>query len=162
MIELLPRVGEYVATGGVVFAVHGGSPPVDRRILSCVDLGRSRSLYQDPTFGIRQLVDVGTQALSPAINQMTTAVQVIDRLQDLLLRIGRRPRPSGLFTDDRGVVRLVEPTTDASYLLDLAFREISQCGAGSWHVTRRLAAAYADLDAEGMEGWHEPIARLQT
>ena len=56
----------------------------------------------------------------------------------------------------------MEPTTDPSYLLDLAFREISQCGAGSWHVTRRLAAAYADLDAEGMEGWHEPIARLQT
>jgi uncharacterized membrane protein len=162
VIELLPRVGEYVATRGVVFAVHGGSPPADRRILACVDLGRSRSLYQDPTFGIRQLVDVGTQALSPAINQMTTAVQVIDRLQDLLLRIGRRPKPSGLFTDDRGAVRLVEPTTDPSYLLDLAFREISQCGAGSWHVTRRLAAAYADLDAEGMDGWHEPIARLQT
>ena len=74
VIELLPRVGEYVATGGAVFAVHGGNPPDDRRILACLDLGRVRSLYQDPTFGVRQLVDVATQALSPAINQMTTAV----------------------------------------------------------------------------------------
>ena len=82
----------------------------------------SRSLYQDPTFGVRQLVDVATQALSPAINQMTTAVNVIDRLQDLMLRIGRRPVPSGMFTDARGEVRLVEPTTSSAYILELAFR----------------------------------------
>ena len=161
VIELLPRIGEYVPTQAAVFAVHGGRPVDDRRILACVDLGRSRSLYQDPTFGIRQLVDVGTQALSPAINQMTTAVQVIDRLQDLLLRIGRRPVPSGLFTDPDGTVRLVEPTIPPSYILDLAFQEISQCGAASWHVTRRLAAAYADLASEGVEDWREALARLQ-
>jgi uncharacterized membrane protein len=160
VIELLPRVGEYVPTRAAVFAVHGGRPPDDRRILACLDLGRSRSLYQDPTFGIRQLVDVGTQALSPAINQMTTAVQVIDRLQDLLLRIGRRPAPSGLYTDPQGTVRLVEPTVSSSYIVDLAFQEISQCGATSWHVTRRLAAAYADLESEGIEDWREPLARL--
>jgi uncharacterized membrane protein len=160
VIELLPRVGEYVPTQAAVFAVHGGRPPDDRRLIACLDLGRSRSLYQDPTFGIRQLVDVGTQALSPAINQMTTAVQVIDRLQDLVLRIGRRPVPSGLYTDPQGTVRLVEPTVSSSYLLDLAFQEISQCGAASWHVTRRLAAAYADLGSEGVEDWREPVARL--
>ena len=161
VIELLPRVGEYVPTQGAVFAVHGGRQPDDRRILACLDLGRARSLYQDPTFGIRQLVDVGTQALSPAINQMTTAVQVIDRLHDLLLRIGRQPVPSGMYTDPHGTVRLVEPTASSSYILDLAFQEISQCGATSWHVTRRLAAAYADLESEGVEDWREPLARLQ-
>ena len=161
VIELLPRVGEYVPTGGAVFAVHGGSTTDDARLLACVDLGRVRSLYQDPTFGVRQLVDVATQALSPAINQMTTAVLVIDRLQDLMLRIGRRPVPSGLFTDDQGEVRLVEPTTPSAYILELAFLEISQCGAASWQVTRRLAAAYDDLEAEGIEGWHEPLGRLR-
>ncbi len=161
VIELLPHVGEYVTTGGAVFAVHGGNPPEDARVLACLDLGRVRSLYQDPTFGIRQLVDVGTQALSPAINQMTTAVQVIDRLQDLMMRIGRRPVPTGMFTDDRGEVRLVEPTWEPAYVLALAFLEISQCGATSWHVTRRLAAAYDALEAEAVEGWHEPIAHLR-
>ncbi len=161
VIELLPRVGEYVPTGGAVFAVHGGTPVDDARLLACLDLGRVRSLYQDPTFGVRQLVDVATQALSPAINQMTTAVNVIDRLQDLMLRIGRRPVPSGTFTDTNGDVRLVEPTTSSAYILELAFVEISKCGATSWHVTRRLAAAYDDLEAEGIDGWHEPIARLR-
>ncbi|MGH3306194.1 MAG: DUF2254 family protein [Nocardioides sp.] len=138
-----------------------GTPPDDQQLLACLHLGRNRTPVQDPTFGIRQLVDVGTQALSPAINQMTTAVLVIDRLHDLLLRIGRQPAPSGMYTDPEGTVRLVEPTTPPSYILDLAFREISQYGASSLHVTRRLAAAYADLSAEGVADWQEPMARLQ-
>jgi hypothetical protein len=54
----------------------------------------------------------------------------------------------------------VEPTTSSAYILELAFREISQWGAASWHATRRLAAAFADLSADA-ELWHEPVARLQ-
>jgi uncharacterized membrane protein len=161
VIELIPRIGEYVPTGGPVFAVHGGDPPADEHLLACLDLGRARTLYQDPEFGLRQLVDVATQALSPAINQMSTAVQVIDRLHDLLLRIGRRPAPTGLHVDAEGTVRLVEPTTSPAYLLNLAFHEISMCGASSAQVTRRLAAAYADLLAEAPPEWHEPLTRLR-
>ena len=130
-------------------------------ILACLDLGRARTLYQDPTFGIRQLVDVATQALSPAINQPSTAVQVIDRLYDLLLRIGRVPTPTGLHLDADHAVRLVEPTLTPAYLLDLAFQEISQVGASSWHVTRRLAAAYDDLSRESPDDWHAAISRLR-
>ncbi|WP_196804109.1 DUF2254 domain-containing protein [Marmoricola sp. URHB0036] len=161
VIELVPRIGEYVASGGPVFAVHGGNPPDDSALLGCLDLGRARTLYQDPTFGIRQLVDVATQALSPAINQPSTAVQVIDRLYDLLLRIGRVPTPTGLHLDTDHVVRLVEQTLTPAYLLDLAFQEISQVGASSWHVTRRLAAAYADLSRESPDDWHPAISRLR-
>jgi uncharacterized membrane protein len=148
VIVLVPRIGEYVPTGGPVFAVHGTGRPPEDKLVGCLHLGRVRTLYQDPTFGIRQLVDVATQALSPAINQPTTAVLVIDRVHDLLLRIARMPAPTGLHTDDAGVVRLVEATVGWPYLLNLAFDEISVCGASSWHVTRRLAGAYADLRAE--------------
>ena len=162
VIELLPRIGEYVPTGGPVFAVHGGSPPRDSEVLACLDLGRARTLYQDPTFGIRQLVDVGTQALSPAINQPSTTVQVIDRLHDLLLRLGRVPLPTGLYADSDAVVRLVEPTHEATYLLNLAFQEISQLGSSSWHVTRRLAAVYDDLGAATPEDWQPTIASLRV
>ena len=101
VIEILPRVGEYVVTGGPVLAVHGDRAPPDADLLTCIDLGRARTLYQDPTFGIRQLVDVATQALSPAINQPTTAVLVIDRLHDLLLRIARLPTPAGSMSTRR-------------------------------------------------------------
>ena len=162
VIELLPRIGEYVPTGGPVFAVYGGSPPRDHDVLACLDLGRARTLYQDPTFGIRQLVDVGTQALSPAINQPSTTIQVIDRLHDLLLRLGWVPIPTGLHVDSDGEVRLVEPTHQASYLLNLAFQEISQLGSSSWHVTRRLAAAYDDLEAASPEDWRPTIVGLRA
>jgi uncharacterized membrane protein len=144
-LELVPRIGAYVDTGSTVFAVHGGtSPPVDE-VVACVDLGRARSVYQDPSFGLRQLVDVATQALSPALNQATTATQVVDRLEDVLLRILRRPPLTGCFVDADDVVRLLvhEPSWDE--LLDLAFTEISVDGASSPQVARRLMAAYDAL-----------------
>ncbi|MET0840204.1 MAG: DUF2254 domain-containing protein [Marmoricola sp.] len=162
VIEVRPRIGEYLAPGRVVLVVHGPLPCPEEELLECVDLGRSRALYQDPTFGLRQLVDVATQSLSPAINQPTTAVQAIDRLQDLLVRISRAPRPTGLHVDAHGQVRLVESVPTPAYLLDLSFQEISQLGAASWHVTRRLAAAYDDLAAEAPEDWQPPLAQLRA
>ncbi len=162
VIEVLPRVGEYVASGGAVLAVHGDRVPPERALVRCVHLGRARTLYQDPTFGIRQLVDVATQALSPAINQPTTAVLVIDRLHDLLLRIARLPAPTGLHVDAAGTVRLVEPTDDWAYLLHLAFAEITALGSSSPHVTRRLVAALEDLEADVPVEAAAEVARVQT
>ena len=162
VIEILPRVGEYVVTGGPVLAVHGDQSPPEADLLTCIDLGRARSLYQDPTFGIRQLVDVATQALSPAINQPTTAVLVIDRLHDLLSRIARLPSPSGLRVDAMGTVRLMESTYSWDYLLQLAFVEITALGIASPHVTRRLAAALLDLKAEVPDDSVPAVARVQA
>jgi uncharacterized membrane protein len=162
VIEVLPRVGEFVVTGGPVLAVHGDRTPPEADLLTCIDLGRSRSLYQDPTYGIRQLVDVATQALSPAINQPTTAVLVIDRLHDLLSRIARLPSPSGLHVDAMGTVRLVESTYSWDYLLQLAFVEITVLGISSPHVTRRLAAALQDLKAEVPDDSALAVARVQA
>jgi uncharacterized membrane protein len=102
-------------------------------------------MYQDPLFGIRQLVDVASQALSPAINQPTTAVIVIDRLEELLLRIARRPQPTGFFVDTDVVVRLMHPEPTWAETVDLAFTEIAIYGASSPAVIRRLAAAYDKL-----------------
>jgi uncharacterized membrane protein len=96
VFELLARVGEYVPTQGAIVAVHGPPPPSGQapasrvpasQVLASINVGRSRTLYQDPAFGLRQLVDIAIQALSPAVNQPTTATQVIDRIEDILLRI---------------------------------------------------------------------------
>ena len=148
LLQFLPKVGEYLPLGAAIVAVHGGNGPPDDAIRRCVHLGRSRTLYQDPLFGIRQLVDVASQALSPAVNQPTTAVIVIDRLEELLLRIGRRPQPTGFFVDTDGVVRLMHPEPTWAETVDLAFTEIAIYGASSPAVTRRLAAAYSRLRQE--------------
>ena len=156
VLEMLVRVGEYVPAGSPVVAVHaagspvaavhgaGGGPP-DRAVLAGLSLGEGRSLYQDPAFGIRQLADIASQALSPAVNQPTTAVQVIDRLEEVLLYLGRRPDRSPYCADHAGTVRLIEPVRDWDSYLDLAFSEITRFGGSSPQVARRLLAAYQAL-----------------
>ena len=145
LLQFLPKVGEYLPIGAALVAVHGGSGPPEDAVRGCVHLGRSRTMYQDPLYGIRQLVDVASQALSPAVNQPTTAVIVIDRIEELLLRIGRRPQPTGFYVDTDGVVRLMHPEPTWAETVDLAFTEIAIYGAPSPAVTRRLAAAYDRL-----------------
>jgi uncharacterized membrane protein len=145
VLQFLPRVGEYLPIGTDLVAVHGGDGPPDDAVRGCVHLGRSRTMYQDPLYGIRQLVDVASQALSPAVNQPTTAVVVIDRLEELLLRIGRRPQPTGFIVDSGGVVRLIHPEPTWAETIDLAFTEIAIYGASSPAVMRRLAATYDRL-----------------
>jgi uncharacterized membrane protein len=162
VLQLLVRIGEYIPTGGVVIAVHAsgapqsGAPPRDgvppyRAILSGLSLGRTRTVYQDPSFGLRQLVDIAIQALSPAVNQPTTAVQVIDRMEGLLLRIGHRADRTGYYADEAGQVRFVEPVLAWDDLLDLAFSEITAFGAASVQVSRRLLAAYDALLQESAD-----------
>jgi uncharacterized membrane protein len=159
VLEMLVRVGEYVPAGSPVVAVHAAGPPgagadgagdsagrpPDRAVLAGLSLGEGRSLYQDPAFGIRQLADIASQALSPAVNQPTTAVQVIDRLEEILLHLGRRPDRSPYCADQAGTVRLIEPVRDWDSYLDLAFSEITRYGASSPQVARRLLAAYQAL-----------------
>jgi uncharacterized membrane protein len=159
LLQFLPKVGEYLPIGAAVVAVHGGDGPPDDAIRGCVHLGRSRTMYQDPLYGIRQLVDVASRALSPAVNQPTTAVIVIDRLEELLLRIGRRPQPTGLFVDTAEVVRLIHPEPTWSETVDLAFTEIAIYGASSPAVTRRLAAAYDRLRQSVRDDLRLDVAR---
>jgi uncharacterized membrane protein len=79
------------------------------------------------------------------VNQPTTAVQVIDRLEEILLHLGRRPDRSPYCADQAGTVRLIEPVRDWDSYLDLAFSEITRYGASSPQVARRLLAAYQAL-----------------
>jgi uncharacterized membrane protein len=161
VIELTVRMGEFVPSGGAFAAVHyspvnqesaghGAGPPqpvTAAAVAAAINFGRGRTLYQDPAFGLRQLADIAAQALSPAVNQPTTAVLVIDSLEDVLLQIARCPRQSGCYTDRDGTVLLVKPLPGWEDCLDLAFTEITTYGASSPQVARRLLAAYATLEA---------------
>ena len=110
--RMLASVGDYVSERQPVAEIHwraDGAPagvPSDQEILRSFDVGPERTLLQDPSYGLRELVDVGAQALSSAVNAPTTAMQVIDRLEDILRQIADVPEPTGLVADDRGDVRL--------------------------------------------------------
>jgi uncharacterized membrane protein len=151
VLRLLPQVGQYVASGEPLFQVFthgaGSSLPTDRQLLRTVDVGPERAVHQDAFYGVRALVDVAAQALSPAVNAPTTAVQVLDRLQDFLALMARRPWPTGVYADQAGHVRLIIPVRSWAQFVDLALTEITEFGAGSPQVTRRLADLLDTLQA---------------
>jgi uncharacterized membrane protein len=147
VLDLLVECGEYVGVGTPIARVVPGQQiglSGDDIAVSFL-LGAERTPVHDPGFVLRQLVDIAIRALSPAVNDPTTAVQVIDRIEDLLGEVVH-PDPTGWYLDCEGVARvhLSEPGFDR--LLLLAYVEIIRYGADSPQVVRRLRAAFAVLD----------------
>jgi uncharacterized membrane protein len=104
-----------------------------------------RTPEQDPAFGFRQLVDVAERALSPGINDPTTAVQVLDQIHDLLRALATRRFPSSARLDESGRLRLLLPRPSWSHYVHLAFDEIRHYGRDSIQVPRRIREAIDDL-----------------
>ena len=144
-LTAIPQPGEYLSAGSPVVEVRGGESPRAWQVLRAISVGRERTLYQDPAYGIRQLADIATPGALPAVNAPTTAVQVIDRLGDLLLRIAERPDPTGLYVDREHRPRVQVPVTLWPRIVPLALTEIRTFGARSPQVTRRLMAMLDDL-----------------
>jgi uncharacterized membrane protein len=146
IIALALAVGDTVVDGMPLLRVHGGKRPLPERVLRrSVRLGAERTFRQDPKYAVRLLVDVAIKALSPAINDPTTAVQALDQVEDLLLRLGRRSLSAGRSFDSQGKLRLVFPVPSWEDFLVLAFDEIRFYGANSIQVMRRMRALLQDL-----------------
>lgn len=144
-------VGDFVSSGAVLLEVYGSTtfPRVtERRLAGRLALGIERTIDQDPAFALRILVDVAIRALSPAVNDPTTAVQVIDHLEDTLGLIGQTPGLDGRweYRDDANNLRLVMPAHRFEDYLSLGVTEIRVYGASSIQVMRRLRAALLELE----------------
>jgi uncharacterized membrane protein len=111
-------------------------------------LGDERTFDDVPAFAIRMLVDCAIKALSPAVNDPTTAVQSLDRIEDLLRYAAPEHLSVGTITDRRGKVRLVYPTRTWEDLVELALDETRAFGAGQYQVARRLRALLDALIAD--------------
>lgn len=147
VLRLCVPVGTYMVRGAALVEVHGGTAPATGPVLRAMDCFAVRTLYQDPCYGVRQLVDIAIRAVSPAINDPTTAVQVLDRLHGILRAIAALPDPSGVYLDRSGAVRLVVPVPDWERVFDLAFTEIALYGAGDPQISRKLMAIFDDLSS---------------
>jgi len=146
-IEFVPRVGDFVAKNDPLFRLRGRrATEVDDRLLhGQVAFGRERTIEQDSTFAFRVIVDIAIKALSPAINDPTTAVIAIDQLQRLLRTVGNRDlRNDGIFDGD-GRLRLILWTPSWKDFVHLTFSEIRQYGAGNFQVVRRLRAMIENI-----------------
>ena len=144
-------VGDFVHRGGVLVEVYGGraTEAGASELADTVALGEERTFDQDPAFALRVLVDMANKALSAAVNDPTTAIQVIDHIGEVLAHIGRtdlerrsRPDPSGT------PVAVIMATRRWDDLVALSLTEIREFGATSIQVVRRLRALLDELLVE--------------
>jgi uncharacterized membrane protein len=141
IIELVPRVGDFVASGDVVFRLYGNASSIDdRRLRASVAFGPERTIEQDSTFAFRIIVDIAIKALSKAINDPTTAVLAIDQLQRLLRLVGERHLQEERIMDESGELRAVICTPNWQDFVDVSFSEIRFYGAENFQIARRLRA----------------------
>jgi uncharacterized membrane protein len=128
-------VGDTLVDGVPILQIYGAKSHIpERALMRAIDLQWERTFEQDPKYPIRLLVDIAIKALSPAINDPTTAVQTIDQIEDLVRRLGQRDLDAGYICDTRGIVRLIIPMLRWDDYLRLAFDEIRQYGATSVQV----------------------------
>jgi uncharacterized membrane protein len=139
-------VGDTLVEDTLLLQIHRAERELpEKALMRAIHLERARTFEQDPKYAIRLLVDVAIRALSPAINDPTTAVQTIDQIEDLLLRLGKSELNIGYARDQKGFIRLIVPMPTWEDFLTLAFDEIRQYGATSVQVMRRLRSALIGL-----------------
>jgi uncharacterized membrane protein len=146
VIEITSPVGESILDSFLLLRVYGAREKLnDEALGQAIDIGDNRTFAQDPKYAIRLIVDIALKALSAATNDPTTAVQALDQVQDLLLRLGRCRLDIGDYYDSDGALRVVSPFPNWEDYLRLGLDEILYCGASSVQVTRRMTALIQDL-----------------
>ena len=150
-IEVLHPLGAFVVEGEPLAMVHSDRPITHddwpQAVGGCLQLARERSMQQDVSFGVRRLVDIAERALSPGVNDPTTAVQVVDELHDVLRRIAVQPDPYPLTVDQDGVVRVLASEWGFGDYLDLAVDEIAHWGSSSLQIGPRVDQMLSEIAA---------------
>jgi uncharacterized membrane protein len=136
-------IGEFIIESAPLLSVADTSSMDDEttaKLNAAYSVSRQRAVATDAAFGIRQIVDIAMKALSPGINDTTTAVMCIDYLAAILVRLAtRRFAPSHCL--DQGKLRIITRGPSFESLLADAFDQIRQNGAGNVAIMMRLLGA---------------------
>ena len=149
-IRVLRRVGHFVPEGIPLMMVSKGNrlpPEGTGELLAAFDLGPTRTLQQDVEFGVLQIVDVALKAISPAVNDPTTAINCIDQLSRILIRFASREPPEDLLYDPPGIVRASIGSIHFGRLLEAALEQIRMYSKTDVAVSLRLLRALGDIAA---------------
>lgn len=119
--------------------------PLARAVDDALRIGPEPTSIYDPAFGLRQLTDVAVKALSPGINDPTTAVHALSHLSAIMCELADRPLDSRLICDDQRRVRVIIPQRSFSDLLELAFGQPRRYGAAEPDVQARLLTTLREI-----------------
>ena len=142
-IQPEPLIGEYVLPGATLASVWPDAAlaaPVVDGVRGAMGLGPERTLQHDLELGIRQLADIALKALSPGINDPTTATICVDRLAEALVILAKQSRPDEVRTGADGTTRLVLRGPPFERLVGVAFAQIRHYGAADATVMAHLVA----------------------
>jgi uncharacterized membrane protein len=161
LVVLRHPVGDFVSAGAVLIELYGRDPgpEAESQLRSLVALGVERTIEQDPAFAVRIMVDIAIRALSPAVNDPTTAVQVLDHLEDLLRLVGQTDLSDEATPLEEMDTGLVVPVRRWGDYLTLSVTEIREYGAGSIQVVRRLRAMLDVLSDSVLPERREAVLR---
>jgi uncharacterized membrane protein len=163
LVVVRHSIGDFVPAQATLLEVYGSTPSsrAEEELREMVVLGIERTIEQDPAFAIRIMVDIADMALSPAVNDPTTAVQVLNHLSDVLRLIGSvdisRSRWSGRRDGRAGLLIPVRRWED---YLALATTEIREYGAASIQVMRRMRALLEELHGS-VPDQHRPAVEAE-
>jgi uncharacterized membrane protein len=159
VIRMSADIGSFVTPAGALCEIASVSPPGDEliaRVRGAFDIGASRTIEQDAAFGIRQIVDISLKALSPGINDTTTAVMCVEHLAVVLETLAARTIPDQLRAED-GKVRFLASGRSFDVLVRLCLDQIRQSASGNTVV---IVAILRAIEAAGRQT--SSAARRQT
>lgn len=150
IFNLRCRAGDWIGPGDTLATLWPPSSAVafENKLRRCFIEGRERSSVQDPEYGIKQLVEVASRALSPGINDPFTAMTCLDYLGAALGHVLRCDIPSPYLLDDAGELRIITKSVTFAGLCDAAFNMIRQYGADSPAVMIRMLETLAKVGAK--------------
>ncbi len=155
VLEIKRRPGAFV-TRGCLLAVLGATDAPDEKFCKAVNsafiLGPHRTMIQDAQFGLDQLVEVASRALSPGINDPFTAIMCLDRIGQALSDLAVRPMPSARRYGDKNVLRVIAEAPTFEGMAEASLDQIRQYGSTSYAVSLRfletLEAVASSTNAE--------------
>jgi uncharacterized membrane protein len=153
-IRTVRRVGQFVPAGTpLLMAYKGNRLSIENRsdIFAAFDLGPSRTLQQDVEFGVLQIVDIALKAISPAVNDPTTAVTCVDQLSRILIRFASRELPASVLYDPPGIARVGILWIGFDGLLKSAFEQIRLYSKSDIAVSLRMLRALGDIARTTLE-----------
>jgi uncharacterized membrane protein len=164
-LRVARRVGQFVPAGTpLVMATKASriTPEKLAEIRDAFDLGPARTLEQDVEFGVLQIVDIALKAISPAVNDPTTAISSIDQLSRILIHFVRRAPLPGSYFDPPGILRLTVPWIDFDHLANSAFEQVRMYAKGDVAVSLRMLRALGDIAAASLDPAEQRTLREQA
>jgi uncharacterized membrane protein len=144
VIVLQAGIGDTLQQGALVANLHGGEAS-DAAVLRGLLTGPERTFHQDPLFAFRLLADIGMRALSPAVNDPATAVQVLDTIQGILGPLVTRDLDVAAMADESGQVRVVLDLPSWDDYLRTSLDDLIESGAQSPMLLLRARALLIGL-----------------